>query len=83
MPMTSPCQFEQRAAGVAGVDGGVGLNGFVDGGAVGFLHRADGTDDAAGQRSSEAEGIADGVDFLADLQMSGVAEGHGLQIRAP
>ena len=38
---------EQRAAGVAGVDGGVGLDGFVDDHAVGLLHLADGTDDAA------------------------------------
>jgi hypothetical protein len=71
---------EQRASGVAGVDGGVGLDGFVDDQAVGLLHLADGTDDAAGEGSGEAEGIADGVDLLADLQIGGVAERHRLQI---
>ena len=30
--------------------------------------------------SGQAEGIADGVDFLADLQIGGVAEGHRLQV---
>ncbi len=71
---------EQRASGVAGVDGRVGLDGFFDDQAVGFLHLADGTDDAARQRSGEAEGIADGIDFLADLQIGRVAEGHRLQV---
>ena len=71
---------EERASGIAGVNGGIGLDGFVDDQAVGFLHLADGTDDAAGQGSGEAEGIAYGVDFLAHLQIGGVAEDHGLKI---
>ena len=65
--------IEKRASGVAGVDGGVGLDGFFDDHAVGLLHLADRTDDAPGQRAREAEGIADGVDFLADLQIGRVA----------
>src|SRR5271157_2595115 len=71
---------EQRAAGVAGVDGGVGLNGFFDDQAVWLLHLADGTDDAAREGSGEAERIADGIDFLADLQIGRVAEDHRLQV---
>src|SRR5260370_28307898 len=58
---------EERAAGVTRVYGGVGLDGFVDDQAVGLLHLADGAHDAAREGSGEAEGIADGIDFLADL----------------
>ena len=31
-------------------------------------------------RSGESEGIADGIDFLPDLKMRGVAERHGLKV---
>ena len=72
-------EVEERASRITGVDGGVGLNGVFDDHAVGLLHLADGTDDAAGEGSGEPEGIADGVDLLADLQIGGIAEGHGLQ----
>ena len=34
MPMTSPLRVEQRAAGVAGIDGRVGLDGVFNGRAV-------------------------------------------------
>jgi len=72
---------EERAAGVAGIDGGVGLYGFVDVGSVGLLHLADGADDAAGHGSVEdAEGIADGEDLLADLEAGAGAESDGLEV---
>ena len=71
---------EERAAGVAGVDGSVGLDGFFDDQSVGLLHLADGTDDAAGEGSGEAEGIADRVNFLADLQIGRIAESHRLRV---
>jgi hypothetical protein len=58
---------EQRAAGVAGVDGGVGLDHAADGAAVEGLDLAvQRADDAGGQRLVQAEGVADGVDALAD-----------------
>ncbi len=63
-----PPGIQQRSAGVAGVDGGVGLDRLVDEGAVRRLHRADGADNAARHRSGEdAKRIADGKDLLADL----------------
>ena len=65
---------QQWPAGVSGIDGGIGLDGFVDGGAVRLLHGTDGTDDAAGHGAREAEGIADGVDLLAHLQIAGIAQ---------
>ena len=72
---------EQRAAGVAGIDGGVGLDGLVNIGAVGLLHLADGADDAARHGSVEdAERIADGEHLLADLEAGAVAQGHGLKV---
>ena len=72
---------EQRAAGVAGIDGGVGLDGLVDVGSVGLLHLADGADDAARHGSVEdAEGIADGQHLLPDLEGGAAAQGYGLQV---
>src|SRR5579885_286415 len=70
----------ERAAGVAGVDGRVGLDRFVDGCAVGLFHRANGTDDAASHGSCQAEGIADGIDLLPDLKVLRVAQHGGSQV---
>ena len=60
---------DERAAGVAGVEGGVGLDDVVDepagGAAEGSAH---GADDAGGDGGLEAVGIADGDHELADLQ---------------
>src|SRR5438552_1322331 len=61
-------------AGVARVDGSVCLDGFVYGHAIGLAHRADRTHNAACHGASQSEGVADGIDFLADLQISGVAQ---------
>ena len=70
----------QRAAGVAGIDGGVGLDGFVDGGAVRLVHRTDRTDDAARHGAGKSEGIADGVNLLSHLQVARVAEHSGREV---
>ena len=67
---------EQRAAGVAGVDGGVGLDRCFDrasrrrSGSCGRARR----DDAGGERLVEAEGVADGEDFLPDLEVAARAD---------
>ena len=73
-------RVEQRTAGVAGVDGGIGLNGVFNGRAVFAADGADGADDAGGHGAAEAEGIADGVDLLADGEAGGVGERDGLEI---
>ena len=78
--MTSPRGVEQRPAGVAGIDGRVGLDGVFNGRAVGVADGADGADDAAGHGAAEAEGIADGIDLLADVELRGVGQRDGLQI---
>ena len=60
-------QIHQRAAGIAGIDGGVGLDEVlvavgVDAGA------AERADDARGHRVLQAERIADGDHIVADLE---------------
>ena len=55
---------DKRAAGVTGIDGGIGLNCFVNGGAVGFPHRPNGTHNSTGHGSGEAERIPDGIDLV-------------------
>ena len=62
-PTTAPLAFEQRAARVAGVDRGVGLDDVGDRRAVRRLDvAADGGDDAAREGLREAERAADRVD---------------------
>src|SRR3954451_1179461 len=67
--------IEQRAAGVAGVELGVGLDGVGDGEAVG---RGDLTvqlgDHAGRQRALQLVGAADRVDVLADREAAVVAQ---------
>src|SRR5712672_1290173 len=66
-------RIDQRAAGVAAIDGGVGLNGLIDESGLAGLHSAaDGADDAGGQRALETEWIADGENFLAYLESGGI-----------
>ena len=78
MPTTSPVQVEERAAAVAGVDRGVGLDEVVVGpGADGAIL---GADDAHRDRVAEAEGVADGDDVLADAQLLARAERRSGQI---
>ncbi len=65
---------DERAAGIAAVDRGVGLDGFINEGALAGLDRAaDGADDAGRERALESERIADGQNFLPDLQRAGIA----------
>ena len=66
---------QQRAAGIAGVDRGVGLDDVLDRHLGDRLDLpAQGADDAGGQGLVEAERVADGVDVLADLQVVGGAD---------
>jgi len=73
-------RVEERAAGVAGVDGGVGLDGVFDLVAGGHGDGADSGDNAAGHGPAEAEGVADGIDALADDEVGGVGEDGGLEV---
>ena len=73
---------DEGAAGVAGIDGGVGLDEvFV---ALDLGEDADvaalGADDAAGDGFADAEGIADGEDAVADFGFRAVGEGDGGKI---
>ena len=66
-------QIDQRAAGIAGIDGGVGLDeelvvGDAD---LGARQRRD---DAVGDGLADAERIADGEHEVADLERVGIAE---------
>lgn len=77
---------EERATGVAGVDGRVGLQG-VDvrhvTAVAALAARGDGpllgADDAGGDRAGQVEGGADGDDGVTDLDVVGVAERQGPQ----
>ena len=75
-------RVEQRAAGVAGVDRGVGLHRAGDREAVGGGDRAsERGDDAAGHGALEAERAADGDRRVAGAQVLGGAEPSGLRSR--
>ena len=76
MPMTLSGHVNERAAGVAGVDGGVGLNEGLEL-AVGNDVAAFGGDDAGGDGFLQSERTADGQDPIADLHAVGVAEFGG------
>ncbi len=70
-------EIEQRTAGIAAIDGGVGLDVIVirSGIDVAVARR----DDAGGDRAAETERIADGDDPFAEPQLAGIAELHRLQ----
>ncbi len=71
-------RIDKRAPGIAAVDGRVGLNGFVNKSGLAGLHgAAQRADNSCRKRGLEAEGIADGKNFLADLQRAGISEGQG------
>ncbi len=70
-------QVEQRAAGIALVDRGVGLQEIVVGAAVDVA--VAGGDDARGHGLAEAERIADRHHAVADPRLVAVAELDGLQ----
>lgn len=75
--------IHQRAARVAWIDGGIGLDERLDG----ALHTAVvvddahvsgfGTDDAGGDCGGEVEGVADGHHGLSDTRAVAIAEGDG------
>ena len=66
----SPGTVEEWAAGVSGIDGGVGLDEVFDVSAIGGGKRStQRRDDADGERLVEAERIADGENLLADLKI--------------
>jgi hypothetical protein len=68
-------RIEQRAAGISAVDGGIGLNGFVDESGVAGLHgAAERADDASGECAGETEGIADSEGALAHDEIARVAQ---------
>src|SRR6202040_2385034 len=61
-------RIDERAAGIAAVDGGVSLNGFINESGLTGLHGAsEGADNAGGERGLEAERITNGENFLAHL----------------
>ncbi len=66
-----PGRIEQRAAGVAGVDSGVGLDQVIDGRPAPFAVEGavERRDDAGGERPVQSEGIADSEHFLPDLEV--------------
>ncbi len=71
---------EQRAAGVAGIDGGVGLDEVLELSARAGLDGAVlGGNDAGGDGLRQGEGAADGFNPVADLGLVGVAELDGGQ----
>ena len=59
MPISRPLEFEQRAARIAGVDRGIGLDHAAHESVILAAHAAiQAADDAGGQRAVEAERIA-------------------------
>ena len=79
----APAEIDQRAAGIAGIDGGIGLDeelvvGDAD---LGARHRRD---DAVGHGLADGERIADGEHHVADLERVGIGElerGEALVLR--
>ncbi len=70
-------EVEQRAAGIAAIDGGVGLDVIVVGAGIDIAVAR--RDDAGGHRAAEAERIADGDHPFAEPQLVAVAELHRLE----
>ena len=75
MPISSPAQVDQRAARIAGIDRGVGLDEVLIAldAETAAPERAD---DARGDGLAEAERIADRHHVVTDLQPIAVAERH-------
>ena len=73
MPMIFAVHVDQRAARVAGIDGGVGLDERFEL-AIGNDVAADRRDDAGGNGFIQAEGTADGQHPVADVHAVGVAQ---------
>ncbi len=66
-----PSRIEQRATGIAGVDGGVGLDQVIDGRAARFSRQraVERGDDTSGERPVQAEGVADSEHLLTHLEV--------------
>ncbi len=78
-PHHAAVDVDERTAGVARVDRGVGLEELLER-IVGDPAAADAADDPVGDRAVEAEGIADRPDHLADLDGVAVAPCGGRQV---
>src|SRR5262249_56307776 len=74
-------EVEQGAAGIAAVDGGVGLNVIVVGAGIDVAVAR--RDDAGRDGAAEAERVADGDDPFAQPQLVRIAEGHRLERLLP
>jgi len=71
----APRAVGQRAAAVAGVEGGIGLDHLVDHAPCACRQRtSEGRDDACGDAACEPERVAQGYDELPDAQLGRVAE---------
>ena len=72
--------IDERAAGVAGIDGGIGLEEVLElAGSAGLDGAVLAGDDAGGDGFGEAERLADGDDPVADFDAVGVAHFDGGQ----
>ena len=82
MPISLPSLVDERAAGVAGVDGGVGLNHVPERHAAERRElAAEPGDDAAGHgRAAQPERVAEGNGVVAEAQRRGAADLDRLQI---
>ncbi len=74
-----PSRIEQRATGIAGVDGGVGLDQVIDGRAARFSRQraVERGDDTSGERPVQTEGVADSEHLLTHLEVGTGADRHG------
>ncbi len=74
-------QIHQRAAGVAGIDRGVGLDEILIAAGLRIdVAAAQRTDDSGGNGVLQSEWIADGDHIVADLELARITERHGDQI---
>ena len=74
--------IEERATGVAGIDGCIGLE-HIDDGPVGIDRAVLGADIAHGLGGSElTQGVANGRHLVANLQIVGIANAHSRQVLA-
>ena len=72
-PTSRPVEIDQRAAGIAGIDRGIGLDEELIVGDADLRARQR-RDDAVGHGLADAERIADREHHVADLQLVGIAE---------
>ena len=76
-PDETSCRINQRAAGIARIDGRIGLNGAHHFPACSRRKAAvQSADNACGQGPRKSKRIADGENRLADLQIAAAAHGY-------